>query len=143
MFFAKIVESEKELQDAFYVRQEVFVKEQGIPLPLEKDEYDKEATHFVAYKGGNPIAAGRVRIVDEKIAKVDRVCVLPVYRRKQIGVLMMAHLEKYAKGLELEKVKLSAPTHAIPFYERQSYVITSPEFLDSGIPHRAMEKVFQ
>ncbi|MFE6166299.1 GNAT family N-acetyltransferase [Viridibacillus arvi] len=142
MVFAKIVETEKELRDAFFVREEVFVKEQGVPLPLEKDEYDKDATHFVAYNGEEPIAAGRVRIVDGNIAKVDRVCVLPDFRRKQIGVLMMTHLEKYAKGHQLAKVKLNAQTHAIPFYEKQNYIITSPEFLDSGIPYRAMEKEF-
>jgi predicted GNAT family N-acyltransferase len=142
LVFAKIVETEKELQDAFFVRKEVFVKEQGIPLPLEIDEYDEIATHFVAYFENRPIAAGRVRFIEDLTATVDRVCVLPPFRRKQIGVLMMKSLEQYIKGSNIKKVKIKAQTHAIPFYEKQNYYITSPEFLDAGIPHRAMEKVF-
>ncbi len=141
MVFAKIAENEKELQDAFFIREEVFVKEQGIPLPLEKDEYDKIATHFVAYFDNRPIAAGRVRFSENQIASVDRVCVMPNFRRKQIGVLMMQSLEQYIQGSNIKKVKINAQTHAIPFYEKQQYYITSPEFLDAGIPHRAMEKV--
>lgn len=141
MVFTKIVETKKELQDAFFVREEVFVKEQGIPRPLEKDEYDEIATHFVAYVDDSPIAAGRVRFKDQ-IAIVDRVCVLPPFRRKLVGVSMMQSLERYIQGSNIQKVKLNAQTHAIPFYEKQNYSITSPEFLDSGIPHRAMEKVF-
>ena len=39
------------------------------------------------------------------------------------------------------KVKLSAQVHAIPFYEKLHYSITSPEFMDADIPHRSMEKV--
>ncbi|MGM9968486.1 MULTISPECIES: GNAT family N-acetyltransferase [unclassified Rummeliibacillus] len=140
MVFAKIVETEKELQDAFFVREEVFVKEQGIPRPLEKDEYDDIATHFVAYFDHRPIAAGRVRFKD-LTAIVDRVCVIPPFRRKQIGVLMMQSLEQYIQGSNIKKVKLNAQTHAIPFYEKQNYCITSPEFLDAGVPYRAMEKV--
>ncbi|MBO2534356.1 GNAT family N-acetyltransferase [Rummeliibacillus suwonensis] len=142
MVFAKIVETEKELQDAFFVREEVFVKELGIPLPLEKDEYDEIATHFVAYFEKQPIAAGRVRFLEDHTATVDRVCVLPPFRRKQIGVLMMQNLEQYIQGSRIKKVKLNAQTHAIPFYEKQNYYITSPEFLDAGIPYRAMEKTF-
>lgn len=141
MAFAKIVETDKELQDAFFVREEVFVKEQGIPLPLEKDEYDDIATHFVAYYDDRPIAAGRVRFLEDLTATVDRVCVLPAFRRKQIGVLMMQSLEHYIQGSQIKKVKLNAQTHAISFYEKQHYYSTSPEFLDAGIPHRAMEKI--
>ena len=37
---AKIVQTEQEKKDAFFVRTEVFVKEQGLPLPLEIDEVD-------------------------------------------------------------------------------------------------------
>jgi len=141
LVFAKIVETEKELQDAFFVRREVFVKEQGIPQPLEIDEYDESATHFVAYFDNRPIAAGRVRFTDELVAVVERVCVLPDFRRKQIGILMMNCLEDFIHGSEIRKVKLNAQTHAIPFYEKQNYIITSPEFLDAGIPYRAMEKI--
>ena len=40
----------------------------------------------------------------------------------------------------INKLKLNSQSHAILFYEKRNYSITSPEFLEAGIPHRAMEK---
>ena len=140
MVFAKIVETEKEYDDAIYIRRKVFVEEQDVPLHLELDEYDMKATHFVAYDGDIPFGAGRIRIAEPTIGKVERVCILPEYRGKKLGNLMMECMEDYAKDHQFTRLKLNAQSHAIPFYEKRDYVITSPEFLEAGIPHRAMEK---
>lgn len=140
----KLVQNDKELADAFFVRHEVFVKEQGIPAPLEKDQYDAESQHIVAYLADEPIAAGRIRIVNTTVAKVDRICVLPTFRRQQIGVRMMQALEEYAFEYThhhtVEIVKLHAQSHAVPFYETLNYKVMSPEFIDGGLPYRLMEK---
>ena len=80
MVFAKIVETEKEYDDAFLIRRKVFIEEQDVPLHLELDEYDMKSTHFVAYDEATPIGAGRIRVADEttSVGKVERVCILPV-----------------------------------------------------------------
>ena len=44
--------------------------------------------------------------------------------------------------MEFPKLKLNAQSHAILFYEKRKYTINSPEFLEAGIPHRAMDKQF-
>lgn len=140
---AKIVQTEQEKKDAFFVRTEVFVKEQGLPLPLEIDEVDDYATHFVAYYEAMPIAAGRV-IIQEKYstAQVERISVLPQFRRKQIGIQMMQTVETFIREHhpEVTCIKINAQTHAVPFYEKQGYLVVTPEFMDNYIPHRAMEK---
>ncbi len=138
--FVRVVENETDKENAFAVRQTVFVEEQGVPLHLELDELDQTATHFIAYDGEKPIAAGRLRETDPKTGKVERVCVIPEYRGKHIGNLVMKEMERYAAEVGLEKIKLNAQTHAIPFYQKLDYEVTSPEFMDAGIPHRAMEK---
>ena len=55
---------------------------------------------------------------------------------------MMQCMEDYAFSNGFQKLKLNAQSYAIPFYEKRNYTITSPEFLEAGIPHRAMEKRF-
>lgn len=140
MVYAKLVETEKEYQDAILIRRKVFVEEQDVPLHMELDEYDQTATHFVAYDGETPFGAGRIRTVESSIGKVERVCILPKYRGKNYGNLMMQCMEEYAQSKEFDKLKLNAQSHAVPFYEKRNYMITSPEFLEAGIPHRAMEK---
>lgn len=140
MITAKRVESEKEREDAFFIRKIVFVEEQDVPVHLELDEYEDSAVHFVAYDAEMPIGAGRIRTPENGIAKVERVCILPQYRGKHLGNLMMNTMEDHAREAGLTTVKLNAQSYAVPFYQKLNYEITSPEFLDAGIPHRAMKK---
>ncbi|MFZ0579045.1 MAG: GNAT family N-acetyltransferase, partial [Psychrobacillus psychrotolerans] len=74
MVYAKKVETEKEYEDAIKIRRKVFVEEQDVPLHLELDEHDEEAVHFVAYDEGTPFGAGRIRVIEPGIGKVERVC---------------------------------------------------------------------
>ena len=71
---------------------------------------------------------------------MERVCVLKELRGKHIGNLIMFELEKYAKSVGMKKIVLNAQSYAVTFYEKLGYSVTSPEFMDADIPHRAMEK---
>lgn len=141
MLQIKLVQTEQEKELAFTVRKQVFVQEQGIPLHLEIDEHDATAKHFIVLDGTQIIAAARLREIEPKIGKVERVCVLSEHRGKHFGAYVMNALELYAIEQSWEKLKLHAQTYAIPFYEKLNYTVTSPEFIDADIPHRAMEKI--
>jgi predicted GNAT family N-acyltransferase len=143
LFNVTIATSQSEREDAFSVRRKVFVEEQGVPLSLELDELDNTADHFVVYSSETPIGAGRIRELDTGFGKVERVCVLPEYRGKHLGNLVMHALEEHAKNKGLKKVVLNAQSYAVPFYEKLGFIITSPEFMDADIPHRAMEKTIE
>lgn len=140
MFTVKIATSEFEREHAFSVRRKVFVEEQGVPLNLEIDELDKTATHFVVYSSETPIGAGRLRMIANDVGKVERVCILEEFRGQHLGNLVMHALEEHAKETGITKIILNAQTYAVPFYEKLGYIVTSPEFMDADIPHRAMEK---
>jgi len=134
------VETAKEHEDAFAVRKQVFVEEQGVPLHLECDAEDASATHFIMYEGNDPVGAARLRNIVDDTAKIERVCILQDQRGKKLGALIMKEMEKHAISMNKKKLKLHAQSYAIPFYEKLGYTVTSPEFMDAGIPHRAMEK---
>lgn len=140
MYRVKIVETKKEHDDAFAVRTKVFVEEQGIPLHLEYDEYDSTATHFVIYKDNEAVGAARLRIVEEGVAKIERVSILQLQRGKKLGAFIMKEIEKHAISIHIKKLKVHAQSYAVPFYEKLGFKVTSPEFMDADIPHRAMEK---
>lgn len=135
----KIAENQQEKQDAFSIRQIVFIEEQQVSVEDEMDQFDATATHFVGYEGEKPIGAGRFRTIDG-IGKVERICVLKEHRKTGAGKLIMQKIEEYAKSQDFQLVKLNAQTHAIPFYTGIGYEIVSEEFLDAGIPHRTMQK---
>jgi predicted GNAT family N-acyltransferase len=135
----KVVENEKELEDAFSVRRTVFIDEQNVPAEEEIDQHEDESVHFVSYQKGVPIAAGRFRVVDG-YGKVERICVLKEARKTGAGKAIMNEIEAYALEKGIDKLKLNAQTHAIPFYAGLGYEVASEEFLDAGIPHKTMIK---
>ncbi|MCT6925878.1 GNAT family N-acetyltransferase [Metasolibacillus sp.] len=140
MFQVHSALTKEQLQRAFDIRTKVFVEEQGVPVHLELDEFDQTADHFIVMDGEQTIAAARLREYEPLVGKVERVCVLNEYRGQRLGFLLMEHIEQVAKEKGWKKLKLNAQSYAVPFYEKLHYTVTSPEFLDAGIPHRAMEK---
>ena len=135
----KVVENQKELEDAFSIRRTVFIDEQNVPEEEEMDQHEGEATHFVLYLEGAPIGAGRFRYVDG-YGKVERICVLKETRKTGAGSEIMNGIEDYAREKDIHKLKLNAQTHAIPFYAGLGYEVVSEEFMDAGIPHKTMTK---
>jgi predicted GNAT family N-acyltransferase len=135
----KIVETEKEKEHAFQVRTIVFVEEQLVPVEEEIDEHDKTAIHFVGYEDQTPIAASRLRFVEE-YGKLERICVLKEFRGKSHGKEIIAVMEEMIKRNGYQKAKLNAQTHAEGFYQKLGYKTVSDEFLDAGIPHVTMIK---
>lgn len=138
----KIVRNEKQLEDALKIRRIVFVEEQNVPVEEEIDQYEDESTHFVLYsEKKEPIGAGRFRDVNG-VGKIERICVLPTYRNRGVGKLIMEKIIEFAKENNFSKVKLNSQTHAIPFYEKLGFKVISDEFMDAGIPHKTMERSF-
>lgn len=135
----KKVTSLKEKQDAFFIRECVFVKEQKVPVELELDEFDSKAIHFVGYKNDKPIAASRLRSLDNS-GKLERICVLKDYRGKAYGREMIKEMEKQIVSSGISNSILNAQTHAVSFYKRLGYETISEPFMDAGIPHVTMKK---
>jgi predicted GNAT family N-acyltransferase len=131
-----------EKQDAFQVRQAVFIGEQGVPADLESDPHDEQqdTTHFAAYFNGEPVGAARLRKWNDKTGKVERVAVLESYRKAGVGAALMDKLEQTAMELGLFKLKLNAQLHAKSFYLRLGYHPVGEVFLEANIEHIAMEK---
>ncbi|MEE6209172.1 GNAT family N-acetyltransferase [Salarchaeum sp. III] len=136
--------SEAARADAFSVRREVFVEEQGVPEDLEWDEHDEaeKTRHFVAYDDTEtPVGAARLRPkdADAETGKVERVATLKERREEGIGRALMDELEDAARG-EYDRLVLHAQTHAESFYLHLGYETTSDVFDEAGIPHVEMEK---
>lgn len=135
-----IAKTEKQLNDAFFVRKEVFVKEQHVPEEEEIDQFEDTSEHIVIYDGGQPVGAGRWRLKDGH-GKLERICVMKSHRSLGVGAIIMQALEKAAAAKGAGSFILHAQTQAVPFYEKQGYRVTSgEEFLDAGIPHLEMIK---
>lgn len=129
----------KERNQAYEIRKNVFVEEQGVSIKEEIDQHEEEAIHFIGYLYDSPIAASRLRYIDD-IGKLERLCILKEQRGKSFGRQMIAEMEQEIRKNNLSTAKLNAQTYAIPFYEQCGYTVISGEFMDAGIPHVTMIK---
>ncbi len=119
------------------IRTEVFILEQSIPPQDEWDELDPACVHVLAVDAdGKPVGTGRLT----PDGKIGRMAVLKRWRGQGVGTAILEFLLREAHAHDLEECRLSAQTHALGFYARRGFEAYGAEFLEGGIPHRAMRR---
>lgn len=122
---------------AFALRREVFVWEQKVPESEENDADDLTATHFVAIAAGEVV--GTLRLLDRpEHVKMGRVAVRQVFRGQGIAKAMIHAAMDHARAAGRDRFYLTAQSDKLGFYERLGFAAFGPEFMDGGMPHRAM-----
>lgn len=117
------------------IRRTVFIEEQNVPEELEWDEIDERCYHVVAFAAdGTPIGTGRF-LLD---GHIGRMAVLKEWRGKGVGSAILKMLLVLAQKEGFESVRLHAQAHAVGFYAKHGFKATGKEFMEAGIPHRAM-----
>lgn len=122
---------------AFALRREVFVIEQKVPAEEENDADDLTATHFVALLEGEVVAT--LRLIDRpEHVKIGRVAVRQAYRGQGIARRLIETAMAHARTLGRDRFYLTAQSDKLGMYEKLGFVAFGPEFMDGGMPHRAM-----
>jgi predicted GNAT family N-acyltransferase len=117
------------------LRGTVFIQEQGVPEPRERDGLDVDCWHVLARdETGVPIGCGRLTPQH----KIGRMAVLPEWRGRGVGVALLRELVARARAQGWPEVALDAQVSAIGFYEREGFIAYGDEFEDAGLAHRAM-----
>jgi ElaA protein len=133
------VGSRAQLEQAWTIRLAVFVGEQGVSRAQEIDGRDEEARHFLALQSGEPVGTLRMRWVDDgRVAKIERVAVVPRARGANVGRALVETALAAARAAGAEAASLHAQTGAQRFYARLGFIAAGPEFVEDGILHVAM-----
>lgn len=128
----------EDLKDAHAIRRAVFIAEQGIAEAVEMDGSDGECIHLVAYDEGVPAATGRIWVTREEFI-IGRVAVMPAYRGRHLGVLVMQVLIHACYRIGGEKQIVHVQLSAKSFYERLGFTVCGDGYEEAGIPHITME----
>ncbi len=149
----------KELRaDALGIRQEVFVREQGVPNDMEEDELDENSEHVVLYNALSlPIATARLITssvvtsegpsiapshgVSNSTCKIGRMAVRRDLRGTHWGSKVLTALESVARERHVKNLSLHAQIQAQGFYTKNNYVTHGEPFEEAGILHIEMQKV--
>ena len=134
-FQIKVVSWQQAEQDLRAIRTPVFIKEQAVAPDFEWDEIDQVAVHLLATQNNEPIAC--LRIID--FHKIGRMAVLKEFRRNGLGTTLLLEAVKICKAHGSKTVHLSAQTHAIGFYEKCGFKVTSAVYQDVHIAHVDMQ----
>ena len=132
--------------DALGLRQDVFVREQGVPLDMEEDEFDSQCVHFVLFNALNlPIATARLIEPKDTSSKgqsrVGRMAVRKDLRGSHWGKRVLAAVEEFARKRGDTTLSLHAQLQAKEFYSKQGYVPVGETFEEAGIEHIEMQKM--
>lgn len=107
---------------AWYVRIQAMVGEHHIPLRQAFDERDTpDAKYIVVTDDDFPIATARMVPLDKRRVMIDRLVVLPEYRRQGIGTMVVSECEVWAEELGHSVAVVESREDEVPFYEQLLY----------------------
>lgn len=115
------------------IRRKVFVLEQKVRPEEEFDQYESICHHYIGYLDNRAVGTARWRETESGI-KLERFAVLPDYRNKGIGKVLLEHLMHDVKLLN-KPIFVTAQTNMYKFFEKSGFVLQEGEFIEAGIPH--------
>ncbi|WP_203907041.1 GNAT family N-acetyltransferase [Rhizocola hellebori] len=87
------------------------------------------ARFVVAYVLGRPVGCGALILLDEGVAEIKRLYVLPAHRRNGVARRILLALERKAIAAQVGELILASGTRqpeALPFYESLGYQRIEP-----------------
>jgi predicted GNAT family N-acyltransferase len=125
-------------QQAYAIRQTVFIEEQGVPREMELDEFDPIAWHALAFQGDQCIGTGRLVEITQSAGQIGRMAVLADFRGHGVGKAILIKLIELAGSKSISTLSLHSQVSAIPFYEKFGFTAQGSVYEEAGIPHRNM-----
>ncbi|WP_019614858.1 GNAT family N-acetyltransferase [Psychromonas ossibalaenae] len=120
-----------------FIRETVFIKEQGIDAEIEFDGNDQSALHALLFVDGQAAATGRML----EDGHIGRIAVLRDYRGQGLGAKIVLSLIDAAAEQGYQRVYLGAQKQAVDFYTKLGFIPFGEEFMEAGIVHLSMHKI--
>jgi predicted GNAT family N-acyltransferase len=134
----KVVSSQNEFNSIAKIRSLVFQQEQNVAPELEFDGKDEQAEHLLAYLDDEAIGTLRIRTIDNKTVKIERLAVLPKARGKGIGSKLMEYAIKLISSQGDRQIIIHAQAYIKELYLKLGFEQIGNEFDEAGIPHVKM-----
>ncbi|MBN3898134.1 MAG: GNAT family N-acetyltransferase [Nostoc sp. NOS(2021)] len=138
----KIAELPKEFPAIRAIRIAVFQEEQGVDSALEFDGKDEISDHLIAYFNEEVVGTARIRYLDDKTAKIERLAVLSTARGKGIGKKIMENALQVIANKNILEVVIHAQEYVKDLYKKLDFVEEGEIFEEASIPHVKMRKKF-
>lgn len=120
------------------VRSEVFVVEQDcVYLDLDGKDVGPDAWQLWAESGEGRVAATIRLLGSGETRSIGRVATDPAFRGQGLAAQLIRRGIELAEG---DPIRISAQAHLQDWYAGFGFVAHGEEYLEDGIPHRAMRR---
>ena len=129
---------------AYYVRIQAMARKHRIPLDAEFDEHDTPQTKYIVVMDDFlPVATCRLYGRDKQRVMLGRIVVLPEYRHRGLGTLVVKEAEAWAKELGYTTAGLESRDNKIPVSEQMGYLadMSSPVVGETFTCYRMEKKI--
>jgi len=137
--FIKQAQTDWELEQAFAIRQEVFVFEQKMFEQTDRDENDTDAVLLIALINGG--VAGTVRVFSENGNGSwvgGRLAVKKEFRGTKAGSLLVQEAVRLAAERRAKRFWARIQLANVAFFEKLGWKAAGPVVFYRGYPHRVM-----
>ena len=137
-FALRVARTSEEILKVMVVRGIVFIEEQKVDWEGEIDEFENDAIHFLGEAGGQPVATGRLRMMADGRAKLERIAVRPAWRGRGYARAVVQRMLDYAVESGARRFSMHAQVHLQRFYEDFGFRREGDVFVECGIEHITM-----
>ena len=135
----RAVETDEEREQAFRVRNEVFVKEQGLFESSDLDEFDSDALHIIAKLEKRVVGTVRVYQEGPELWMGGRLAVLKEYRTGNVGSGLVKEAVRSVKSKGASCFLAFIQWKNVRYFKRLGWKPVGPMLLRHGVFHQKME----
>jgi predicted GNAT family N-acyltransferase len=122
------------------IRRIVFQEGQGVDPDLDFDGDDEISEQLIAYLDNEAVGTARIRYLDDKTAKIERLAVLPIARGQGIGKKIMEKALLVIASKNIPEVVLHAQEYVKGLHQQLGFQEEGEVFEEAGIRHVKMKK---
>ncbi|MBN4006431.1 GNAT family N-acetyltransferase [Nostoc sp. LPT] len=136
----KVAELAEDFPAIQAIRKSVFQEEQGVDPALEFDGKDEISDHLIAYLNLEAVGTARIRYLNDKTAKIERLAVLSTVRGQGIGKKIMENALQVIANQNIPEVVIHAQEYVKNLYKKLDFVEEGEIFEEASIIHVKMRK---
>ncbi len=136
----KTVQLPQELPAIETIRRLVFQREQGVAVEIDFDGQDESSEQIIAYLDNKPVGTARIRYLDNRTAKIERLAVLSIARGQGIGKKIMEKALEVVAKKDIKEVLIHAQEYIKGLHQQLGFEQEGERFEEAGISHVKMRK---
>ncbi|WP_138504612.1 GNAT family N-acetyltransferase [Nostoc sp. PA-18-2419] len=137
----RLAELSEEFPAIAAIRKSVFQEEQGVDPALEFDGKDEISNHLIAYLDDKAVGTTRIRYLDERTVKIERLAVLSTVRGQGIGKQIMEKALLFIASKNIIEVVIHSQEYIKVLYLKLGFIEEGEIFQEAGISHVKMRKL--